>query len=53
MHLEAHQDKSQKDWNWCSGCQVLFYGPQMSASRCVGGKAHSNNGSGAYFVAHH
>jgi hypothetical protein len=53
LHQEAHTSVSQTGWNWCSGCQVIFYGPHMSTSRCVGGKAHNNNGSGNYHIAHH
>jgi len=36
----------QGDWNWCSKCRGLFYGPQQSSSWCPAGGQH--NGSGSY-----
>ena len=31
----------QQDWAWCKKCQGLFYGPNVSSSRCPVGGTHT------------
>jgi hypothetical protein len=39
----------QTPWRWCDKCSLLFYGPGMATSWCLGtGNAHVDSGSGVY-----
>jgi hypothetical protein len=38
----------QHDWNWCSKCRAMFYGPNQASSRCPTGGNHSGASSGNY-----
>lgn len=38
----------QPNWNWCSKCQGMFYGPDQSESVCPAGGQHDGSGSYNY-----
>jgi len=38
----------QHDWNWCSKCRGMFFGPGQASSRCPAGGTHNGSSSGNY-----
>jgi hypothetical protein len=51
--VNAAGSSGQYGWRWCTDCQGLFYGPNVSSSVCPAGGAHVATGSGNYSLMSH
>jgi hypothetical protein len=54
-HNVAPDPTRQTDWRWCDKCQGLFFGPNVTNSRCPTGATHTppeQSHSGNYSLPH-